>query len=303
MTILAGAASLVTLAGGALLEVANWRDTEPERAQIHPAAAPAAPIARAAANVRTVAWTLKPLVDRALLKAAAPTAVQTASKAATPSAKSAPVQPAFKKAAPETVQFVAKPFIPNAAPAPQPVLPAPARASIQAPPRVTAIHTGDPRPDALFQQKRGQGDGAFSGRVASGGKPAATPKSNSAAQAPAAARTGKTTGAGSGDPRGEATGGAQAASDAGGETNSDAGGGNDAAAGEGGSAPGDGNAGGADAGDSGGADPGGAESGDGGSDVGDGVGGNDDAGPAGDAPGNAADGESGAENDDAASGN
>lgn len=279
MTILAGAASLAALAGGALIEFSSWRDAEPKSAQAQPAMSPtAAPIARAATNAATIAWTLQPVVDRALLKAGAqPTpAMQSASKAAIPGAKSAPSQPTFKKAAPGTAEFVAKPFIPNAAPAPQPAPSAAARASIQTAPLATAIRTGDPRPDALFQQNRGQGDGALGGRVAAGGKPAATSKSKSAAQAPAAARNGTAASAGSGDPRGEGSGGAQGAA-AGGT-------GTDAGAGGGGSTPGNGNNGGADTGgsDSGGADAGGGE----GADGGDGEAGSSDAEPADDAPGN-----------------
>jgi hypothetical protein len=299
MTILAGAASLATLAGGALLELSNWRDAEPKSAQIQPAAVP---ITRAATDVRTVAWTLKPMVDRALLKAAMPPAVQTASKSDASSAKPAPAQPAFKKAAPEITQFVAKPFIPNAAPAPQPFPAAPARASIQTAPLATGIHAGDPRPDALFQHGRNQGDAAFSSRLASGGKPAATSKSNSAAQAPTAARTGKTASAGSGDPRGESSGGAQ--SDAGTEADGavDAGAGNGSGSSNGGSASGDGNDGGADTGgsDDSGGDAGGSDGADSGQpDAGDSVGGGSGAGPADGASG----GDSSPENADSDQGN
>lgn len=292
MTVLAGAASLVTLAGGALLELSSWRAAEPKSAQIRPAAEEIVPIARAATNVHTVAWARQPMIDRALLRAVAPPAMQTASKAATPSAKPAPSQPTFKKAAPETAQFVAKPFIRNAAPLPPPALTAPARAAIQTAPLATAIHTGDPRPDALFQHRRGQGDGAFSGRVASGSKSAAAPKSNSAAQAPA----------GSGDPRGEVNGGARAATGAGSEMDADAGGetATGAAASDGGSAPSDGNDGGAEA-NTRGSDSDGTDSG--GSDAGDGADGSADAGAADAASSGAAAGESSPENADTDQGN
>lgn len=257
MTILAGAASLFALAAGALLELSSWRadDAEPKSAQIQQApVAMIAPIARAAADASTVASTLRPLIDRALLKAAAPIppTMQRTTKAVTESATSAAPQP--KKAAPAAVQFVAKPFIPNVAPAAQPASAVPARAAAQLAPMTTTIHTGDPRPDALFQQNRGQG--AFSGRLASSGsKPEAEPKSKSAVQAPVATRNGKAADAGSGDPRGENSGGAQAASDAGTGTDAGAADGADASAGEDGSASSGGND--AGGGDSGGADAGG----------------------------------------------
>lgn len=301
MTILAGAASLFALAGGALLELSSWRadDAEPNSPQIQQAPmATIAPIARAAADAPTVAWTLQPVIDRALLRAAAPVApaMPSTRKAVAQSATSAAPQPIFRKAAPETAQFVAKPFIPNVASAAQPEPAMPARVAVQLAPMKTAIHTGDPRPDALFQHNRGQGDAAFSGRLASSGsKPEAAPKSKSAVQAPAAARNSKAANIGSGDPRGESGGGAQAASDAGTGTDAGAADGADASAGAGGSASSGGND--AGGGDGGGTDVGGEGTDSGGADAGEPAG--SDGEPAGDPTG----GENNAGNADADPGN
>ncbi len=181
MSILAGAASVLALAGGALLELSDWRastEAEPEVAQIHPPQIHpqqipmAGPIAAAATRAPAVEWKLQRTVDLALMKAAPdagaakpmqptpePPMVQTASKAAI----AAPPAPAPKKAAPETEQFVAKPFVPSAAPAPAVVPAAQKTAAIPAPPVAAAIRSGDPRPDALFQDSRDKSTGTWQG--------------------------------------------------------------------------------------------------------------------------------------------
>ena len=324
MSVLAGAASVLALAGGALLELSDWRDpteAEPKVAEIHPQQFPmAGPIAAAATRAPAVEWKLQRTVDLALMKvspaagaakpmqpAPEPPMVQTASKAAI----AAPPGPA-KKAAPETEQFVAKPFVPSAAPAPAVVPAAQKTAAVPAPPVAAAIRSADPRPDALFQYSRDKstgtsGNGTLNNGVASGGKPAAATGSGSAVDTRSATtrtatvRSGKVANGSSGDPRGEVSGGASVGPD----TTSASGG--DAGDASGGADAGDGTAGdgsassGAGSGDTGSTGTGGSDAGDsdtgdngtGGSDTGgDGTGG-DDAGTGAPSDGGSGDGDSG----------
>lgn len=317
MSILAGAASVLALAGGALLEVSDWQDSteaEPEVAQIRPQQIPmASQIAAAATRAPAVEWRLQRTVDLALMvpdadaaKATQPTPeppmVRTASKAA----MTAPPRPAAKKAAPEIEQFVAKPFVPSAAPSPAVVPAAQKTAVIPAPPVATAIRSGDPRPDALYQYSRDKstgtsGNGTLNNGVASGGKPAAETGSGSAVDTRSAttrtatARSGNVTNGSSGDPRGEVSGGASVGPDttsASGGDASDASGGSDAGDGT----TGDGSASSGAGGDTGSADTGGSDAD--GSDTGDsntggdGTGG-DDAGTGAPSDGGSGDGDSG----------
>ena len=228
MSMLAGAASVVALAGGALLELADWRDPveiapAPPVAQVRPPAIPAVgSLAVAASSVPAVAWTLPSAVDLALMKAPATPAirpapeipkptVQTASKAS-PVAADRPVLPERKSAAPATVQFVAKPFVPNAAPVP---IAAAQGAAVTPAASVSAkVHAGDPRPDALFQHGRDNRTGTVSNRAASNGKPE-TGSVGTVDTRPASARnsavmsSSTVANGGKGDPRGEGTGGAR----------------------------------------------------------------------------------------------
>ncbi len=244
MSILAGAASLVALGAGALLELSHRPDTSGAKpVAAHPHQVPAAPIAAAATKAPTAAWRLQRTVDLALMKAAPaadmarpmpptaePPAIQTASKAASAASKPVRSEPASRKAASETALFVAKPFIPNDAAAAQ------EPAMIPATP--VAVRSGDPRPDALFQQRRDRSTSA-SDRVASGSKPAEATGARSNVEVPSAATArGKVASGGSGDPRGEGSGGARAGSAVNGKTsgaNADTDGG-EAAATDGGSA-------------------------------------------------------------------
>jgi hypothetical protein len=227
MSILAGAASVFALAGGALLELADWRDPAagtPQMAHVRPKETPMA-LAAPATSAPAAGWTLQHTVDVALMKAAPaavrpapqpPTpAVQTASKTV-PVAGDKPVLPERKNTAPETVQFVAKPYVPNAAPtlARSPVAqvaaPIPAAAPV-----ATTLHVGDPRPDALIQHGRDNRDGTMTNRTvtnrgASSGKPAAVIGTGSAVDARSpGARKGTAASSVSGDPRGEGSGGAR----------------------------------------------------------------------------------------------
>jgi hypothetical protein len=298
MSVVAGAASILALAGGALLELSDWRDSteaEPKVAQVHPQQFPmAGAIASAATRAPAVEWKLQRTVDLALMKSAPaadaakpmqpapePPAVQTASKAAT----AAPPGPA-KKAAPETKQFVAKPFVPSAAPLPAVVPATQKTAAIPAPPVAEVARTGDPRPDALFQHSRDENTGTAGNRVASGGKPAAATGSKSAVEARSAttrtatARSAKVANGSSGDPRGEVSGGASVGPGTSGETGDIAGDGDastgadagDGTTGDGGATGGGSASSGAGGGDTGSADTGGSDTGGsdaGGSDTGD----------------------------------
>jgi hypothetical protein len=240
LTVLAGAASILALAGGALLELSDRRaspQAEPVMAQSPAPKVPvAAPILAAALGRSAVEWRLQRTVDLALMRAApTPPVRQTpepatsrdeaARKPAAPSASSKPVsQPTFKSAVPETAQFVAKPFVPSVATTPKAVPAASRTAATQAPAAAAMIHAGDPRPDVLFQyggdQRNGTaGDRVTGNRMASGGGKAATAEStkNASDARPAAARPGKTVSV-DGDPRGEGSGGARVASETGGET-------------------------------------------------------------------------------------
>ena len=272
MSVLAGAASVLALAGGALLEISDWPrsvEAEPEAAQIEPQQVPA-PIAAAATSAPETEWKLQRIVDVALMNIAPsvqakpkPPTIQTASKAATVESK--PTKPTPEKDTPK-VEFVAKPFVPAPAAAPQGAVQG---AAIPAPP-VAAIHTGDPRPDALLQHNRIKSistNGAVSNRVASGDKPAAAGsqsavESTSATARAAAARGEPAASPTTGDPRGESSGGARPGigGEAGGtdaDTNgtTDAGGGNTGAA-DGGSASGGTASGGTASGGTGGSDTG-----------------------------------------------
>ena len=81
MSILAGAASVCALAGGALLEFAGGSDpaeTAPQVAQVRPWESLGS-LAAAATSVATVEWKLQPTFDMALMKSgAAPPATPTA---------------------------------------------------------------------------------------------------------------------------------------------------------------------------------------------------------------------------------
>ena len=222
MSIVAGAASVFALAGGALLELGDWRDpaaVAPQAAQVRPKETPMA-LAAAATSVPAVEWTLQHTVDLALMKAAPdavrptpepPTpAIQTASKTVPAASDKTVIVPERKSAAPETVQFVAKPYVPNVAPTPARMPATQGAAPIPASPVAAAVHAGDPRPDDLFQHGRESRDGAVSNRTASSGKPAAATGTGSAVDArSASARNGTATSGGSADPRGEGTGGAR----------------------------------------------------------------------------------------------
>jgi hypothetical protein len=309
MSVVAGAASILALAGGALLELSDWRDSteaEPKVAQVHPQQFPiAGPIASAATRAPAVEWKLQRAVDLALMKAAPaadaakpmqpapePPTVQTASKAAT----TAPPGPA-KKAAPATEQFVAKPFVPSAASSPAVVPATQKTAAIPAPPVAAVARTGDPRPDALFQYSRDKNTGTAGNRVASGGKPAAATESKSAVDTRSAttrtatARSAKVANGSGGDPRGEVSGGASVGPD----TTSASGG--DAGDASGGADAGDGTTGdgsvssGAGSGDTGSADTGGSATG--GSDTGGDAAGGEDAGNSAPSDGDSGDGDSG----------
>ena len=288
MSILAGAASVLALAGGALLELGDWRDpieVAPQVTQVRPKETPMA-LAAAATSVPAVEWTLQRTVDVALMKAAPdavrptpvppPRAIQTANKAV-PVTGDKPVLPERRGSAPETVQFVAKPYVPNVAPTPARVPAAQAAVPIPAVPVAAAAHAGDPRPDDLFQHGRDNRNGTVSSRTvnnrgASGGKPAAATGTGSAVDArSASARSGTAASGASADPRGEGSGGARVGvdSDAGAPSDASSGdaseGTSDAAdAGDGG-ANGDGSsAGAADGGDTAGTGAGDGGAGDGG---------------------------------------
>jgi hypothetical protein len=260
LTVLAGAASILALAGGGLLELSDRRTSpqaEPVVAQSPAPKVPvAAPIVAAALGRSAVEWRLQRTVDLALMKATPPVRrvpepatprVETASKAAAPSASSKPVSlPTFKSAVPETAQFVAKPFVPSVATTPKAVPAASRTAATQAPAAAAMIHAGDPRPDVLFQHGRDQRNGTPDDRVtgnrmASGVGNATTAGSTKDAidARPAAARPGKAVSV-DGDPRGEGSGGARVASETGGETVGGSGAGaegGNTAANDGGSAP------------------------------------------------------------------
>jgi hypothetical protein len=303
MSVLAGAASVLALAVGALLELSDGAqptEAKPEVAQIQTRQMPVtAPIAAAATKAPDVAWTLQRTVDLALMKAgtaqaATPPAelqtLQTASKVASSSAKPIAPKPTPQPAAPESAQFVAKPFIPSETAAP-------------APPLAVVIRSGDPRPDALFQLGRDKSTGgaaAVSDRAASGGKPPeATGAQGGVEVRSPSARTatpgaGKVANGGSADPRGEGSGGrvgpAVSRGTAGdGDAAPDAeDGGGDTGANDGGSADAGGDTGSADTGSSdagsGDADSSDAGSGDGDSGASDsGASGSDDAGGSSDA--------------------
>jgi len=282
LSILAGVASLIALAAGALLELSHRPDTNGAKpVAVHPHQVPAAPIAAAAARPPTAAWRLQRTVDLALMKsapaadaarpmqpAAAPPVVQTASKAASAVSKPVRSEAASRKEAPETAAFVAKPFIPSDATAAQ------QPAAIPVAP--VAVRSNDPRPDALFQQRRDRSTAA-SDHVASGAKPAEATGARSSGEAPSArtatARSKVASGASS-DPRGEGSGGARVGSAVNGKTDgadADTGGG-EAAAPDGGSAASDAGSNDAGSGDTGGS--GTSDNGSGGSEAGsDGTGG------------------------------
>jgi hypothetical protein len=282
MSILAGAASVVALAGGALLELADWHDeaeAPPPVAHIPAKETPMA-LAAAATSAPAVEWTLQRTVDVALMKAAPaaarPTpepqtpAIQTASK--TEPVDKPVILPERKSVAPEAAQFVAKPYVPSVAPTPARMPAAQAAAPIPAAPVAAAVHAGDPRPDDLFQHGRDSRDGTVSNRTvdtraASGGKPAAATGTGSAVDARSASARKAAASSGSADPRGEGSGGARVgvAGEVGAGTASDASG--DSVGGDtgyAGDAPGDGaaNSGGASAGPADGGDTAGAGAGD-----------------------------------------
>lgn len=265
MSMLAGAASVFALAGGALLELADWRDpaeVAPQGAQVRPKETPMA-LAAAATSLPAVEWTLQHTVDVALMKAASdavqptpepPTpAIQTASKTAPVASDKPAALPERKSVAPETLRFVAKPYVPNTAPMPA----AQAAAPISAPPKAVAVHVGDPRPDDLFQHGRDNRGGTVSNRTvdkrsAASGKPAAAAGTGSAVDARSAgARKGAS--GGSADPRGEGSGGARVGIDGEVGTSSDAGGAGGAGedSGDGGANDGSSSAGAADGDDTG----------------------------------------------------
>lgn len=222
-SIAAGVASVLALAGGALVELSNRHvpvETEPKVVQIRQPAPPIAPpIAAAARRAPTTAWALRRTVDLALMKAAANTAppvqpgpptVQTASKAAAPSAQSKPSTRA--QDAPRSLQFVAKPFVPTPA-----LVPATQGTAAAASPPM-AVRSADPRPDARLQQ------GSDSASIASNCTPSAVKPAEAAGRAggqDAESNTVRSTttraanaGGGTvanGDPRGEGTGGARRA--------------------------------------------------------------------------------------------
>jgi hypothetical protein len=223
MSILAGAASVFALAGGALLELADWRgsaEVAPQMAQVRPRETPMA-LAAPATSASAAGWTLQHTVDVALMKAAPaavrpapepPTpAIQTASKTVPVAGDKPVILPERKSATPETVQFVAKPYVPNVAPTParspaaQAAAPIPAASPVSA-----AVQAGDPRPDDLFQHGRDSRDGTASNRTAFSDKPDAGTGTGSAVDARAAsARKSPAVSSGSGDPRGEGSGGAR----------------------------------------------------------------------------------------------
>ena len=279
MSILAGAASVCVLAGGALLEFADRSDpaeTAPQVAQVRPREIVRA-LAASATSVATVEWTLQPMVDLVLMKAnaassAPPTpvpptpAIRTASTAA-PVAADKPVLPARKSTVPETAQFVARPFVPDVVPAPIPM--AQEAAPVPAPPVAAEVHTGDPRPDALFQHERDSRNAVASNRAASSGKPAAATGPAGAVDARSASvRNATVANGGNRDPRGEGSGGARAsvAGEVGAGTASDANGGvggGTGGAGDAGDASGGGSSGGSSSGGAGaGGEPAGAATGD-----------------------------------------
>lgn len=218
MSILAGAASVFALAGGALLELGDWRapaEVAPQATQVRPQASPVVgSLAAAASSAPKTEWTLRRSVDVALMKAPASStpeppapAIQTASKAVSVGAGDKPALPQRKSTAPDVAQFVAKPFVPNIAPAPIPA--AQEAAPIPAPPVAAAVRAGDPRPDALFQHGRDDRNGV-SNRIASGGQPAAATGTGSAVDTRSAStRKGAAASGGSVDPRGEGSGGAR----------------------------------------------------------------------------------------------
>ena len=166
MSIVAGAASVFALTGGALLELGDWRDpaeVAPQVAHVRPKEIPMA-LAAAATSMPAAEWTLRHTVDLALMKTA-PDAVRPAPEPPTPAiqtaSKTVPVTgdkpvtlPERKRTAPETAQFVAKPYVPNGAPTPARIPAAQAAAPIPAAPVAAAVHAGDPRPDDLFQHGR-----------------------------------------------------------------------------------------------------------------------------------------------------
>jgi hypothetical protein len=180
-----------------------------------------------AAALRAPEWKLQRAVDLALMKAAptiqraakpAPPKVETASKAAASSKPASP--PTIKTAAPEPLRFVAKPFVPSAAAVPNAV-PATQRSAATPARSVTAlVRSGDPRPDALFQHRGGQGDGSLgaamaSNRAPSVGKRSDTADSKNSAEARAAAARAGTAADTEGDPRGKVSNGARAESEIG----------------------------------------------------------------------------------------
>jgi hypothetical protein len=272
MSILAGAASVFALAGGALLELADWRDpaeVAPQVVQVRPKETPMA-LAAAATSVPAVDWTLQHTVDVALMKAAPeavrptpepPTpAIQTASKTVPVAGAKPIISPEPKSVAPKAAQFVAKPYVPNVAPTPARSPAAQAAAPVPAPPVAAAVHVGDPRPDDLFQHGRDHRNGTVSNRTvnersASGGKPAAATGMGSAVDARSgSARNGTATSAGSVDPRGEGSGGARIDGEVG--TPSDASSGGKSGVGDGGANGGGSSAGAADGGNTPGASAG-----------------------------------------------
>jgi hypothetical protein len=234
MSILAGAASVLALAGGALLELSDWRDPA-EVAHVRPTETPMA-LAAVAMSVPAVEWTLQHTVDVALMEATPdavrptpepPTpAIQTASKTVPVAGDEPVILPERKSVAPEAAQFVAKPFVPNVAPMPARSPAAQAAAPVPAPPVAAAAHAGDPRPDDLFQHGRDRRNGTVDTRSLSSGKPAAATETGSAVDArSASARKGTAASGGSIDPRGEGSGGARVRIDSEAGTPSDVGGG------------------------------------------------------------------------------
>lgn len=251
MSMLAGAASGFALAGGALLELGDWRapaEVASQATQVRPQESPAVgSLAAAASSAPKTEWTLRRTVDVALMKAPASPAlepsapaIQTASRAVSVSTGAKPALPERKSTVPEAPQFVAKPFVPNVAPAPIPA--AQEAAPIPAPPVAAAVRASDPRPDALFQHGRDDRNGVGN-RIASGGKPAAATGTASAVDArSASARKGTAASGGSVDPRGEGSGGARVGLDGTAGTPSDASGdvsGGKSGTGDAGDAPGD----------------------------------------------------------------
>jgi hypothetical protein len=326
MSILAGAASVFALAGGALLELSDWRDPAamaPQMAHVRPMETPMA-LAAVATSLPAGEWTLQHTVDVALMKAApdtvrstpeaSPAAIQTASKTVPIAGDKPVILPERESATPEAAEFVAKPYVPNVAPTPVRMPAAQAAAPIPAPPVAAAIHAGDPRPDDLFQHGRDHRNGTVSNRTAndrtvndrgaSSGRPAAATGTGSAVDSrSASARSGTAASGSSTDPRGEGSGGARVGigGEVGTPSDASAGGvsGGKGGAGDAGDGSSDGgaNGGGSSAGAADGGDAAGAGAGDGG--TGDtGAGGGDTGGESGDASeGGSGDGDSDAGED------